>query len=312
MYRYIPSVLRTTVFFLLTQLFTSLASLAATEQDKYLLVYYRQSASGNYDFYAKNLNYCPYQLQIEFSKLISAEVTTPLPYYTVIQAQSNEQYLFSIRPKDEAAFSFKFAYNYWLGDPEQVVSGGDQTDYVLPYRAGTSLKVTQGYNGPYSHKDTYALDFELLESTAICAAKDGLVVQTKEDSKRGGPDKTFAKDCNYITVYQLDGTIAEYVHLKQNGSIVSVGDTIHAGQVIGYGGNTGWSTSPHLHFCVKQPIKMGYETIPVKFLSAKSKKIALESNHTYRAYPPAKDEQPAPNSWRNLFGLIAHSSSHSL
>ena len=306
MYRTFLKVFYTLLFVLIAFPITCLSSRAAGEQDKYLLVYYRQSASGNYDFYAKNMNFCPYQIQIEFPKLTGAEVTVNLPYYSVIQAQSNEQYLFSIRPSDLATFNFKYNYNYWMGDPERVISE-EQNDYVLPYRAGTSLKLTQGYNGAYSHKNTYALDFELVESTAVCASKAGVVVQTKEDSQQGGPSKAFAKDCNFITVYHFDGTFAEYVHLKYNGSIVSVGDTVRAGQVIGYGGNTGWSTSPHLHFCVKQPAKMGYQTIPVKFLSAKSKVIALEViDRSYRAYLPEKNERMAHNTWRNLFGLLAH------
>lgn len=300
------------VLFLITFVLSigCLSGQASDDKDKYLLVYYRQSVSGNYDFFAKNINYCPYQIQVDFTKLTGAEITTQLPYQGVIDAQSKEQYLFSIRPKSEAGFSFKYTYNYWMGDPAQVFPQ-TQDDYILPYRSGTSLKVTQGYNGHYSHKDTYALDFELTESTAICAAKDGIVVKTKEDSKQGGPSKAFAGDCNYITVYQVDGTLAEYVHLKYNGSIVSVGDTVRAGQVIGYGGNTGWSTSPHLHFAVKQPIPMGYQTIPVKFLGAKSKRIALEENHSYRAYVPTNNakEDKLAGGLKTFFGRIAHSQS---
>ncbi|MBC7922135.1 MAG: M23 family metallopeptidase [Ferruginibacter sp.] len=256
------------------------------QKDRYLSISYRESETGTYDFYAQNRNFCPYQLLIEFPTLTAADASVDLPFYTVINAQTKEQFLFSISPL-EIDFTFKYTYRFWMGDPEQVFAE-TQSDYVLPYRSGTSLKVTQGYNGPYSHKNTYALDFDLKESTTICAAREGVVVKVKEDSKQGGPNKAFAGDCNFITIYQRDGTLAEYVHLTFNGSIVTVGDTVRAGQVIGLGGNTGWSTSPHLHFCVKKPARMGYQTIPVKFVSRWSRRIALQADHSYRAYPPSK------------------------
>lgn len=51
---------------------------------------------------------------------------------------------------------------------------------------------------------------------------------------------------NCILVKHSDGTTSRYAHLS--GYNCSVGDTVAAGELIGYVGSTGNSTGPHLHF----------------------------------------------------------------
>ncbi len=54
---------------------------------------------------------------------------------------------------------------------------------------------------------------------------------------------------NYIVVLHPNGTQTLYAHLQK--SIVLQGGRVEKGQVIGYSGNTGKSTGPHLHFEVR-------------------------------------------------------------
>jgi murein DD-endopeptidase MepM/ murein hydrolase activator NlpD len=47
-----------------------------------------------------------------------------------------------------------------------------------------------------------------------------------------------------------------YVHLQQafNSMVkIRVGDRVEKGQLIGYSGNSGWSTGPHLHIEIQKP-----------------------------------------------------------
>ena len=51
---------------------------------------------------------------------------------------------------------------------------------------------------------------------------------------------------NYVSINHGDGFSSIYMHMTRY--IVSVGDYVSAGQVIGYVGSTGLSNGNHLHF----------------------------------------------------------------
>ncbi|WP_417866742.1 M23 family metallopeptidase [Xanthomarina gelatinilytica] len=52
---------------------------------------------------------------------------------------------------------------------------------------------------------------------------------------------------NVVYIEHLDGTISTYCHLIPNSILVSVGDIVNTGQVLGRLGNSGNSFAPHLH-----------------------------------------------------------------
>jgi len=51
-----------------------------------------------------------------------------------------------------------------------------------------------------------------------------------------------------VVINHGDGFSSMYAHMTHY--IVSVGQHVEQGQVIGYVGSTGWSTGPHLHFTI--------------------------------------------------------------
>ncbi|MBL7728829.1 MAG: M23 family metallopeptidase [Dinghuibacter sp.] len=142
--------------------------------------------------------------------------------------------------------------------------------YWLPWRENGKHLVVQGYYSPYSHKTDVALDFKLKTGTTICAARGGVVYDLFEDSNVGGAKDEYLDDGNYIMIRHPDGSKGYYWHLKYQGVLVNIGDTVKQGQPIGLSGNTGYSAFPHLHFEVWGTTATGqYTQLPVRFQTRK-------------------------------------------
>lgn len=160
------------------------------------------------------------------------------------------------------------SYVWTLGNTNSIHN--DNYFYRLPYALGETHLVTQGFHGAFSHSgdSQYAVDFGMEVGTKIYASRGGLVVMTKNDGYKSGPYRGFAEDANHITIKHDDGTYGKYVHLKQNGVAVKVGDIVQRGDFIGYSGNTGFTNGPHLHFVVfKGKDTKSRTSIPIKFIA---------------------------------------------
>ncbi|TGK11528.1 M23 family metallopeptidase [Leptospira fletcheri] len=125
--------------------------------------------------------------------------------------------------------------------------------YRLPYEGKTWVSV--GYNSGNEHRGDAAqsIDFQMPEGTPILAARDGTVVETEEKFEEGRIDPILIDKANRVIIAHSDGTVAIYGHLKKSGVSVSVGQKVIAGTRIGFSGNTGYTSGPHLHFEVYAP-----------------------------------------------------------
>jgi murein DD-endopeptidase MepM/ murein hydrolase activator NlpD len=117
--------------------------------------------------------------------------------------------------------------------------------------------LSQGINGT-THRGRMAYAYDLGSSigTPVYAMRAGRVlgVQDKYPDTGGGPDKI--SKFNYVMVEHDGGYRSAYVHLQQGfRSTVQIkaGDLVQKGQLIGYSGNSGWSTGPHLHIEIQRP-----------------------------------------------------------
>jgi murein DD-endopeptidase MepM/ murein hydrolase activator NlpD len=168
-----------------------------------------------------------------------------------------------------APWSYRYQFDWNRGDHRSVPDVNYH--YRLPYAAGATFPVTQSCYGSFTHHGSarFAIDFLMPVNTPIHAAREGQIVDLKEDSSTGGATGNYRNDGNYIVVKHEDGTLAQYFHLRQGGAEVTLGQTVKRGELIGYSGNTGQSTAPHLHFDVVKGGKgRESETLPLSFETA--------------------------------------------
>ncbi|OJJ23518.1 hypothetical protein BKI52_03910 [marine bacterium AO1-C] len=140
--------------------------------------------------------------------------------------------------------------------------------YTLPIATQHLCKVV---SDPQLHSGflSQALDFLLPENTPILAAQAGEVIEVKVDSNQGGARKKYLGNqyLNWITIAHTNDEFSQYAHLKHQGAVAQKGDWVKAGDIIGYSGNTGFSTCPHLHFHVYEtaPYAPGWRTKNIQF-----------------------------------------------
>jgi murein DD-endopeptidase MepM/ murein hydrolase activator NlpD len=139
----------------------------------------------------------------------------------------------------------------FTGDCENIASG----PWVNPLE-GQPYRKTAGFgqcSGLWSHCHT-GQDMAIAVGTPITAASAGKVIYAKWGGAYG----------NLIKIQHADNVQTWYAH--QSRFAVAEGADVQPGDVIGYVGNTGNTTGPHLHF----EVRLNDEPIdPVPFMAGK-------------------------------------------
>lgn len=199
----------------------------------------------------------------------------------VVPANTKKVKIAEAKPsKRSGKIGFSMESYFYLGNVNSIAN----LDYVydLPFQKGRTVEVYQGNNGRFSHQGENAIDFALDIGDEVFSAREGVVFNKVEHNDKSCKSESCNLYNNYITLYHEDGTFAEYTHLKKNGVIVNVGDKISKGDLIGYSGNTGWTTGPHLHFVVYQVNKEGQRiTLKTKFATQEAGDIILKEKKHY-------------------------------
>lgn len=90
--------------------------------------------------------------------------------------------------------------------------------------------------GWYCYPGHDGIDFTAWYGAPIYASDGGTVTRSGYSGDMG----------NYVVIDHGNGYHTRYMHMSS--STVSTGDTVSQGEVIGYVGQTGYATAPHLHF----------------------------------------------------------------
>lgn len=128
--------------------------------------------------------------------------------------------------------------------------------------------ITQNFGemfNPYPHRGT---DFGVRVGTTVIAPAAGKVVAPFNDGSFGIA----------VCLDHGDGWFSLYAHLSR--ANVSVGDSVKPEQIIGYSGNTGYSTGPHLHWQLSDsptfPIDFSRSRDPMKYIQKEDEMTAEE------------------------------------
>lgn len=139
----------------------------------------------------------------------------------------------------------KKRYEEWLATQPKpsAPSGGNSNNvngqtWIVPinytwFSSPFGMRIHPIYGYAKMHN---GVDLSAPSGTPIYATRSGVVSYSGYNGSAG----------NYVTINHQDGYKSRYMHMTHY--VVSTGQWVSAGQVIGYCGSTGASTGPHLHF----------------------------------------------------------------
>ena len=217
-------------------------------------------------------------ITIKFNINASNLEPSPANQFVQVFPARSRTLAFKGRPTS-AEWSYTYRWNYVLGDinavPQDVV-------YALPFAPEQTFRISQGYAGQFSHQGEleFSLDFAMPEGTPVHAAREGVVIAVQSIFNQGGTDPMLRTKANYITILHPDGTFAHYAHLCFNGSVVTVGQQVERGQLIGYSGNTGFSSGAHLHFHVYRVMGVNgtWQSLSTRFATPQGEIVLAEGS----------------------------------
>ncbi|MEK7553086.1 MAG: peptidoglycan DD-metalloendopeptidase family protein [Patescibacteria group bacterium] len=109
----------------------------------------------------------------------------------------------------------------------------------------------------YRGKPHNGLDIGAPMGTPVYAAEDGVIEAVDNNDKNYYRKYQYGK---YILIKHNNNMATLYAHLSKY--VVSEGNSVKRGDLIGYSGNTGYSTGPHLHLGVYWAPSIQMKSIP--------------------------------------------------
>jgi len=225
-----------------------------------------QRHGGTWDVYVSNRTGGPLEVRLDVAN--GAYVSTPAESLHQLLGPMQRVLMASIEPGE--GHSPNYSISVVPGDPHAIA---DDTVYSLPVDEDANWTVGQTFHGDFSHNDEqnrYAVDLIVPEGTPVLAARGGTVVLAESGYGEGSLDrKQDVARANQVMILHDDGSMAVYAHLLQSSVTVQAGDRVSVGQQIALSGNSGYTSGPHLHFCVQVNTGMQLSSIPFRMVTSR-------------------------------------------
>ncbi|MBI5401019.1 MAG: peptidoglycan DD-metalloendopeptidase family protein [Candidatus Yonathbacteria bacterium] len=166
-------------------------------------------------------------------------------------------------------------------DPASIPSRGTKVfsapldNVFITQHFGKSSAVSASGQRLYASGTHNGTDFRAVVGTSVKAMRGGIVVGTG-NTDLTCPGASFGK---WVLIDHQNGLASISAHLSL--IKVSKGDTVTNGQHIGYSGNTGYSTGPHLHISVYASKAVRIETHPSKSCSGRTYTMPIAAINAY-------------------------------
>ena len=172
------------------------------------------------------------------SELLAQTKSQESNFQAILRQKQAEKVAF-----EAALFELASKLDYAL-DPARIPSAGKG----ILRRPLDNVYITQQFGKTSAAKRLYisgthdGVDFRASLATPVRASLSGTVMEVNHGA---------VQNCQYgkwVLIRHGNGLATLYAHLSDIN--VSKGSSVATGQVIGYSGNTGYATGPHLHFTV--------------------------------------------------------------
>ena len=212
------------------------------------------------------------------------KIDTTTLYKKTLQPRTREV-LVSIENAGQSNKDLDYRWLFALGSPQ--AQHHPLRPYRVPFAVGATFMVSQAYPDAITHTtpdSMYAVDIAVPDGTQIYAAREGTVINVRHDGFRGGLSMAMMDQANVVEILHDDGTIAMYAHLHWDSIRVHIGEHVDRGEYIANSGSTGFSSGPHLHFCVQRNGGTLPIAVPFEFAGPSDVPVTPESHRSLTAY----------------------------
>lgn len=169
-------------------------------------------------------------------------------------------------------------------DLDPPLPATDEKSLAMPLPVAGRWMIKQGAFGQITHHDQWAYDLIVVDNAlrggkvsesaknedyfawdqSVTLPLGGRVIRAKADAPDITPPKQSAKETpvNEVYIRVSPETALSLSHFRQGTVTAKEGDRLDAGAALGRIGNSGWSSTPHLHIAAWQ-MPEGVKTVPI-------------------------------------------------